>query len=103
MGKVKDSDMLNCGSCGYNTCREKAIAICQGKAEYSMCLPFLKEKAESFSDTIVQHTPNGLIVLNEDLEVPQINEAARALMNIRNASDILGDQVILILDPISFI
>ena len=103
MGKVKDSDMLNCGSCGYNTCREKAIAICQGKAEYSMCLPFLKEKAESFSDTIVQHTPSGLIVLNEDLEVQQINEAARAIMNIRNASDILGDQVIRILDPISFI
>ena len=68
-----------------------------------MCLPFLKEKAESFSDTIVQHTPNGLIVLNEDLEVQQINEAARAIMNIRNASDILGDQVIRILDPISFI
>lgn len=102
MGKVKDSDMLNCGSCGYNTCREKAIAICQGKAEYSMCLPFLKEKAESFSDTIVQHTPNGLIVLNEDLEVQQINDAARTIMNIRNASDILGDQVIRILDPISF-
>ena len=67
-----------------------------------MCLPFLKEKAESFSDTIVQHTPNGLIVLNEDLEVQQINDAARAIMNIRNASDILGDQVIRILDPISF-
>lgn len=102
MGKVKESDMLNCGSCGYNTCREKAIAICQGKAEYSMCLPFLKEKAESFSDTIVKHTPNGLIVLNEDLEVQQINDAARAIMNIRNASDVLGDQVIRILDPVSF-
>ena len=62
----------------------------------------LKEKAESFSDTIVKHTPNGLIVLNEDLEVQQINDAARAIMNIRNASDILGDQVIRILDPISF-
>ena len=87
MGKVKESDMLNCGSCGYNTCREKAIAICQGKAEYSMCLPYLKEKAESFSDTIVQHTPNGLIVLNEDLEVQQINDAARAIMNIRKQND----------------
>ena len=54
MGKFKPSDELNCGSCGYNTCREKAIAICQGKAEISMCLPFLKDKAESFSDTIVR-------------------------------------------------
>ena len=52
MGKFKPSDELNCGSCGYNSCREKAIAICQGKAEISMCLPFLKDKAESFSDTM---------------------------------------------------
>ena len=103
MGKANETDRLNCGSCGYNTCREKAIAICQGKAEYSMCLPFLKDKAESFSDTIVKNTPNGLIVLNEDLEVQQINDAARTIMNIRNASDILGDQVIRILDPTAFI
>ena len=103
MGKFKPSDELNCGSCGYNTCREKAIAICQGKAEISMCLPFLKDKAESFSDTIVKNTPNGLIVLNENLEVQQINESARRLMNIRSSADILGEQVIRILDPKDFI
>ncbi|MBQ8195671.1 MAG: 4Fe-4S binding protein [Oscillospiraceae bacterium] len=102
MGKVKPSDELNCGSCGYNTCRDKAIAICQGKAEISMCLPYLKDKAESFSDTIVKNTPNGLIVLNESYEVQQINEAARKIMNIRSASDILGDQVVRILDPSAF-
>ena len=102
MGKFKPSHELNCGSCGYNTCREKAIAICQGKAEISMCLPYLKDKAESFSDTMVKNTPNGLIVLNENLEVQQINEAARKIMNIRSASDILGDQVIRILDPSVF-
>ena len=102
MGKFKPSDELNCGSCGYNSCREKAIAIYQGKSEISMCLPFLKDKAESFSDTIVKNTPNGIIVLNENLEVQQINEAARKLMNIRSSSDILGDQVVRILDPIAF-
>ena len=102
MGKFKPSQELNCGSCGYNTCREKAIAIIQGKAEISMCLPFLKDKAESFSDTIVNNSPNGLIVLNEQLEVQQINDAARKIMNIRSASDILGDQVIRILDPSVF-
>lgn len=103
MGKVKPSDELNCGSCGYNTCREKAIAILQGKAEISMCLPYLKDKAESFSDSIVNNTPNGLIVLNENLEVQQINAAARKIMNIRAASDVLGDQVIRILDPSVFV
>ena len=102
MGKTKPSDQLNCGSCGYNTCREKAIAIYQGKADVSMCLPFLKEKAESFSDNIVNNTPNGLIVLNDDLEVQQINNAARRIMNIRAASDVLGEPVVRIMDPTVF-
>ena len=103
MGKFKPSDELNCGSCGYNSCREKAIAIIQGKAESSMCLPFLKDKAESFSDTIVKNTPNGLIVLNEDLEVQQVNKAARKIMNIRSESDVLGEPVVRILDPSVFV
>ena len=102
MGKFKPAHELNCGSCGYNTCREKAVAIIQGKAEISMCLPYLKDKAESFSDTIVNNSPNGLIVLNEQLEVQQINDSARKMMNIRSASDVLGDQVIRILDPTVF-
>ena len=102
MGKFKPSQELNCGSCGYNTCRDNAVAIAQGKAEISMCLPYLKDKAESFSDTIVKNTPNGIIVLNEQLEVQQINDSAREIMNIRAASDVLGDQVIRILDPTVF-
>ena len=103
MGKFRPEQELNCGSCGYNTCREKAIAICQGKAEISMCLPYLKDKAESFSDTIVENTPNGLIVLNEKLEVQQINGAARRMMNIRSASDVMGSHVARILDPEVFL
>lgn len=103
MGKNRPEDELNCGSCGYNTCREKAIAIYQGKAEISMCLPYLKEKAESFSDCIVSNTPNALIVVNEALEVQQINPAARKILNIRYASDVLGEQVVRILDPKPFV
>ncbi|MBQ7860121.1 MAG: 4Fe-4S binding protein [Faecalibacterium sp.] len=103
MGKTRPSQELNCGSCGYNTCREKAIAVAQGKAEISMCLPYLKDKAESFSDAIVKNSPNGLIVLNEQLEVQQINNAARKIMNIRFATDVLGDLVVRILDPTIFL
>ena len=102
MGKFKPSDELNCGTCGYNSCREKAVAIIQGKAEASMCLPNLLDKAESFSDTIVRNTPYGLIVLNENLEVQQVNRAARKIMNIRASSDVLGEPVIRILDPTVF-
>ncbi len=103
MGKFKPSQELNCGSCGYNTCRDKARAVLEGKAEISMCLPFLKEKAESFSDIIVNNTPNGLILLNEDLEIQQINASAREIMNIKNEKDVLGEGVVRILDPTRFI
>lgn len=99
MGKTKPADELNCGSCGYDTCREKAIAIFQGKAEISMCLPFLKDRAENFSDTIIKNTPNGVFVLNENLEVQQINRAALRMMNIMRESDVLGEPVVRIMDP----
>lgn len=102
MGKTKPEDELNCGSCGYDTCREKAIAIIQGKADVSMCLPFLKDKAENFSDNIINNTTNGILVLNEDLEVQQINRAALKIMNIPRASDVMGEPVIRILDPKMF-
>jgi uncharacterized Fe-S cluster-containing protein len=103
IGKTKPEDELNCGSCGYDTCREKAIAVYFGEADLNMCLPYLKEKAESFSDTIINNTPNGIIVLNELLEVQQINAAACRIMNIRRASDVLGEQVVRIMDPRSFL
>ena len=102
MGKTKPEDELNCGSCGYDTCRAKAVAVFRGKAEISMCLPYLKERAESFSDNIVNNTPNGIIVLNEEMEVQQINRAARNIMNIRSNSDVMGQPVVRILDPTDF-
>ncbi|MGN0383286.1 MAG: [Fe-Fe] hydrogenase large subunit C-terminal domain-containing protein [Eubacterium sp.] len=102
MGKTSKELELNCGTCGYNTCREKAIAIYQGKADVSMCLPFLKDKAESFSDSILNNTPNGIIVLNEEMEIQQINKAAMRILNIRDSNLVIGEQVIRILDPKKF-
>ena len=68
-----------------------------------MYLPYLKDKAESFSDSIVNNTPNGLIVLNEKLEVQQVNTAARRILNLRSSFDVLGEPVIRILDPSVFL
>ena len=99
MGKTRPEDELNCGTCGYNSCRETAVADYQGKADLSMCMPFLKDKAESFSDNIINNTPNGIIVLNESLEVQQINKAAMNITNVRSASDVLGEPLVRILDP----
>ena len=102
MGKTKPSDELNCGSCGYSTCREKAVAIIQGKSEVSMCLPYLKERAETLSDNIINNSPNGIIMLSDNLEIQKINNVALGLVNLTRASDVLGESVMRILDPSPF-
>jgi PAS domain-containing protein len=99
MGKTGPEKELNCGSCGYPTCRDKAVAILQGKAEIGMCLPFLKEKAESFSDTIINNTPNAILVMDEDLAVQQINRAAVKLLRLTEPADILHENVVRVLNP----
>lgn len=103
MGKNTPEQELNCGSCGYNTCREKAVAVLKGKADLSMCLPYLKDRAESFSDTIINNTPNGIIVLDEQLNVQQINKAAKAILNLPPSTDISGSPVVRILDPVDYL
>ena len=44
--KLSKKDELNCGACGYKTCREYAIAIAKDLAEQEMCLPYLIDKLE---------------------------------------------------------
>ncbi len=102
IGKETQADELNCGSCGYNSCREKAVAVYYGKADLTMCLPFLNEKAESFSELIVNNTPNAIILLNDNLEVQRVNQSAVKLLNLRSERDILGEQIIKVLDPTDF-
>ncbi|MFN2380310.1 MAG: [Fe-Fe] hydrogenase large subunit C-terminal domain-containing protein [Bacteroidales bacterium] len=44
MGKYVESDHLNCGACGYESCIDHAVAITKGLAEVEMCLPHTIEK-----------------------------------------------------------
>ena len=103
MGKTAPEHELNCGSCGYPTCRDKAIAVYQGKADLSMCLPFLKEKAESFSSQIIHNTPNAIFVLDEELCVQQINKAACTLFRLKSQNDILGLPIVQLLNPADYL
>ena len=102
MGKEKQEKQLNCGTCGYFTCRDKAIAIIQGKATIEMCLPFLMEKSQSFADKVVSNSTNGLMVLNEDLDIQLINQAMCNIVEIPNASYALNKNVTTILDPVDY-
>jgi iron only hydrogenase large subunit-like protein/uncharacterized Fe-S cluster-containing protein len=102
MGKNSPDDELNCGTCGYDSCRDKAVAVFRGIADPSMCLPFIMDRSERFSNNIFDNSPNGLIVVNDDFEIQQLNKQAMELLNIRSQSDVLGENVVRILDPTPF-
>lgn len=82
IGKETPLDELNCGSCGYKTCRDKAIAVYNGLAEPNMCLPFMRQKAETLTNVIFEATPNMIIMVNDDLEMIEINPAAKHFFKI---------------------
>ncbi|MDF2675117.1 MAG: putative sensor protein [Clostridiales bacterium] len=103
MGKNSIEDELNCGTCGYSTCREKAIAVYFGKAEISMCLPYMRSKAESFSDKIINATPNAILTVDMDLRIQQINKAACNIFRISKSEDIIGVPVSRIMDEFDFV
>ena len=103
LGKFRPEDELNCGSCGYPTCREKAIAVCQGKADLTMCLPFLKAKAESFSGAILDNTPNAILAMDTKLIIQQANEAAARLFGMGSARELVGLPIDTILGPVEYL
>ncbi len=83
-GKTELCHELNCGACGYSTCREKAWAVINGYAEVEMCVPYMREKAESMGNVIIENSPFGIIVCNGDLMISEINRRAQALIGISN-------------------
>ncbi|MFW6318661.1 MAG: [Fe-Fe] hydrogenase large subunit C-terminal domain-containing protein [Bacillota bacterium] len=99
MGKTDAKMQLDCGSCGYNTCLDKAKAIALGKADLTMCLPYLKDKAESFSDHVIHSSPNGVIVLNDKLQVQVMNQAACTMLGLKNNQSMLSENIAKIKDP----
>ena len=81
-GKYSEKDELNCGACGYATCREKAIAVFQKKAENSMCLPYALSKAESMSNVVMDVTPNLIFIIDREMRIRECNKKAQELLEI---------------------
>ena len=82
MGKYKESDQLNCNTCGYKTCRDKAKAVHANMSEISMCLPFVRKKAESIRNTIFEYTPNAILFLDTEMNIIEMNPKAEEILNI---------------------
>jgi uncharacterized Fe-S cluster-containing protein len=99
-GKSDPQQQLNCGACGYDSCREKAIAVALGMAEPEMCIPHMRRLAERRTDQIVTTTPNGVLMLDEDLNILSMNPAFKKFFLCTDA--VLGRHVSYLMDPAPF-
>lgn len=81
-GKYSIEDELNCGACGYATCRDKAIAVYQNKAELSMCMPYALTQAESMSNVVLDVTPNMIFIIDSSMKIRECNKKAQDLLGV---------------------
>lgn len=101
-GKLTPGQEFNCGNCGYDTCRDKAVAVYQGKAEVEMCIPYMRKRAESVSNLVMAAMPNGIIVISKNLDILEINPAAEKLFNC-TASSLVGQRLLALMPANNFL
>lgn len=100
-GKNKPDDELNCGACGYPTCREKAIAVYQKKAELNMCIPFMYEKSESFANLVMETSPNLVIIVDENMKIMEYSAVGEKYFG-KNRAEALQMYLYEFIDPVDF-
>lgn len=74
-GKSDPALRLDCGACGYGSCEEMARAVIAGMAEIQMCMPYMRRLAERRTDRIIETSPNGIVILDENLAIIGMNPA----------------------------
>ena len=99
-GKESVENQLNCGACGYDSCREKAIAVLEGIAELEMCIPYMRRLAEQKSDLILETDPNGIVILDDKLQIVAMNPAFRKMFFCTDA--LLDKKISYLIDPDPF-
>lgn len=99
-GKGDPLLQLNCGACGYKSCRENAIAVARGMAEPDMCMPYMRRLAQQRTDAIIETSPNGIVIVDDHLHIMHMNPAFQKLFSCNNS--ILGRHVSCVLDVDSF-
>lgn len=88
IGKYSKEQEINCGSCGYPTCREKAIAVYQKKADIYMCLAYMSDISQTLSNVILSITPDYIIAVDKNMRIKEINFAAQRLFKVARSDAI---------------
>ncbi|MBN2582855.1 MAG: 4Fe-4S binding protein [Planctomycetes bacterium] len=99
-GKQAPEDQLNCGACGYSTCREQAVAVVRKMAEAQMCVPYMRRLAEQRTDRIIETSPNGIVILDERLNILHVNGSFKKLFMCSEA--VYGKPISYLVDPEPF-
>ncbi|PKP53404.1 MAG: hypothetical protein CVT92_04500 [Bacteroidetes bacterium HGW-Bacteroidetes-1] len=99
-GKLLPTDELNCTACGYASCRDKAIAVLDGIAESEMCMPYMRRLAEQKFDTMIDRDPNGIILLNNELQILHMNPAFKKMFTCSDS--LLTKSISYLIDPDPF-
>ncbi len=99
-GKTTPEDELNCGACGYHSCRDNAIAVISGMAEYSMCIPWMRKLAERRADQIIDESPNAIVIVDTNLRVVEFNPAFAETFSC--TPGLIGKPLSILMDPGDF-
>jgi len=73
INKKRKEDELNCGGCGYNTCKDFAQALLDGKAEPAMCVSYLRKLAQNKAAALIKAIPSGVVIVDENLKIIESN------------------------------
>lgn len=73
IGKFSNEDELNCGGCGYDTCRNFAKALLEGKAEPPMCVSYLRKQAQKKANALLRCMPSGVVIVDKNLSIIECN------------------------------
>ena len=79
VGKATPEDELNCGACGYDTCRKLACALLSGDAETSMCASYMRSIAQRKANALLRCMPSGVVIVGGDLKIIESNEPFAAI------------------------
>jgi iron only hydrogenase large subunit-like protein len=79
VGKYSIDDELNCGGCGYDSCRDFAVATLEGKAERAMCVTYMRQLAHKKADALIQKMPSAVVIVNAGMKVVECNGSFAAL------------------------
>lgn len=101
IGKVKPEDELNCSACGYATCRDKAVAVFQKKAEINMCIPYMHDKAESLANLVMETSPNIVLIVDKEMKIMEYSAVGEKYFG-KTRQEALQMYLYELIDPVDF-